>query len=166
MTFAERIAELGERTKRQAETVAQLKAALQAENERLMQLQRVDMPELMNELGLDFARLADGTEFRLSEGVEVKIPDERRDAAYSWLDANGFGGIIRTTVSAEFSRDERQLALGMLGTMQAAHTEASMKESIHPATLVAFIKERMAKGESFPADLFDINPYQFVKIKG
>lgn len=165
MTFAERIAELGERTKRQAKLVEEMKVLLQVEQQKLLQLQRVDMPESMNELGLDFARLADGTEFRLAEGVEVKIPDARRAEAYAWLDEGGFGGIIKTVVSAEFSRADRDAALAALETMQEMHSDVFLKETIHPATLTSFIKERMAAGESFPAELFEIQPYQFVKIK-
>lgn len=164
MTAAERISALGARMNAQAALVADMKDSLKAAQEDLLRLQRVDMPELLNEYGLTGARLLDGSEVVLAEGVEAKITDENRAAALAWLDEHGYGGIIKTEVTAAFPREEREAAL-QLASFAAEVAEASIKETVHPATLTAFIKERMAAGEALPLDLFAIVPYQFAKIK-
>lgn len=162
MTAAERISALGARMAAQTALVADLKEGLRAAQEDLLRLQRVDMPELLNEYGLTGARLLDGSEVVLSEGVEAKITDETRAAALAWLDAHGYGGIIKTEVAATFPRDQRDAALAYAAN---APVDVTLKETVHPATLISFIKERMAAGESLPFELFAIAPYQFAKIK-
>lgn len=133
--------------------------ALKSANDVVVQLEQVDLPELMRELGLSMFRLEDGRVVEVRPDVSCGITEANRAAAHAWLTERGFGGLIKTSVTVDFGRDEREAALAC-----AQKIGGSMMERIHPATLKSFIKERMAAGESVPQELFGTHEFHRVKI--
>jgi hypothetical protein len=151
-----KLAELLLAARKHLETVeAQLKTA----KEDVRRLEQEDLPELMQELGLETFKLTTGELIEVKQDIECGISEERRARAHAWLTEHGFGGLIKTEVVAKFGRDERDAAVAC-----AEQIGGEMVERVHPSTLKSFVKEQMEAGRAIPFDLFAIHPFNRVKI--
>lgn len=165
-----RISELGALMQEQQQAVAAAEAELRARKAALLRTQREDLPELMRECGVSELRLASGARVTLREDVEARITEARRAAAHEWLIERGFGGLICTAVEVDFPRGARGAAVELAERLTAEGVvpkggELFVTESVHPATLKAFIREQMAAGMTVPFDLFSIVPFTYAQIK-
>ena len=122
-------------------------------------VEQEDLPDLMQELGLETFKLKTGEMVEVKPEVDCSISEERRTPAHNWLVENGFGGLIKTEVVAKFGKGEREAAVAC-----AEAIGGEMTERVHPSTLKSFIKEQMAAGNPVPFDLFGVHPYSKVKI--
>jgi hypothetical protein len=134
------------------ERLKQSKAALRKVSEE-------DMPDLMIELGIRQFKLSNGRKVELKEDFYTKIPDGRFSEVADWLDARGYSGIIKSLVTAPFARGERERAEALVENLHEHGVYAELKQTIHPQTLKAFIRERLAAEEAVPFDLFGIAPF-------
>jgi hypothetical protein len=136
-----------------------VEAQLKTAKEDVRRLEQEDLPELMQELGLETFKLTTGETIEVKQDIECGISEERRARAHAWLTENGFGGLIKTEVVAKFGRDERDAAVAA-----AEQIGGEMVERVHPSTLKSFVKEQMEAGRAIPFDLFAIHPFNRVKI--
>ena len=141
-------------------------AAITAKKAALEDIKRIDIPELMREIGVSQIVLEDtGETITVRDDVAASIPAHYREKAFAWLAARGYDGIIRTNLTVEYSRGDHAKAIEDAQMItHTLHRPTSMEEKIHPQTLRAFIRERMAEGETVPADLFGIHAYSEAKI--
>lgn len=147
-----------------------------AEEARLLQLaddqkrladaiERGDLPELLREGGITELKLEDGTKVALKESVHANITEKNRAAALAWLIEHGFGGLIKTSVTVNFSADEHDAAEQVYGELAADREGAvEMKESVHANTLKAFVAEQLGQGNEVPQDLFGVFVYSVAKV--
>lgn len=61
-------------------------------------LRKVQIPEAMEELGLDNVKITDVGRISLRSDLYATIPGDHKEEAYSWLMENGFGGIVKDYV--------------------------------------------------------------------
>lgn len=142
-----------------AARVEDLKQQLEQAKEDHRRLEQEDLPQLMLEVGLTAIRLEDGSNLELKPDVQCGISEARQAQAFGWLEANGFGGLIKPEVRIQFARDEIAEAERV-----AEETGGTLIRSVHPATLKAFVKEQMTKqGQegvpTLPMELFGIHPF-------
>jgi hypothetical protein len=123
-----------------------------------------DLPELMREIGLASIKLEDGSSVEVRDEVDAALTADKKAAALDWLQANGFGGIIKTTVSVAFDKSEREHALETRNRLHEQGLQAELNEGVHPSTLKSFVKEQLAAGTAVPFDLFSIRPYSKAKL--
>jgi len=159
MSDLQRVVQLAELLLKLRANVSRLEDELKAAKEDVRRVEQEDLPDLMQELGLQTFKLATGEVVDVKQDVECGISEERRARAHAWLTENGFGGLIKTEVVAKFGRDERDAAVAC-----AEQIGGEMIERVHPATLKSFVKEQMAAGRAIPFDLFAIHPFNRVKI--
>lgn len=159
MSDLQRALKLAELLLAARKNVERLEAELRTAKDEVRRLEQEDLPELMQELGLETFKLASGESVEVKQDVECGISEERRARAHAWLTENGFGGLIKTEVVARFGRDERDAAVEA-----AEKINGEMVERVHPATLKSFVKEQMEAGRAIPFDLFGIHPFNRVKI--
>jgi hypothetical protein len=114
------------------------------------------IPDKLDQIGLKSLSLSDGTKVEVKPFYSTKIisPD-----AMKWLDDNGHGGIIKTTVERVFTREQREEAIAFASSNPAF----VMKEGIHFQTLTAFTKEIYLNNGSLPEDKFSV--YQGSRTK-
>lgn len=153
---AVQLAELLVELRKKAEDLENQLTAAKADVRRVEQ---EDLPDLMQELGLETFTLKTGEKVEVKPEVDCAITEEKRAKAHEWLSANGFGGLIKTEVVAKFGKGERDAAVAC-----AAQIGGEMIERVHPSTLKSFVKEQMAAGAALPFDLFGVHPYSKVKI--
>lgn len=148
----------------QESLVAVLEEDLKNAKAAALKTKREDLPELMREFGLLELRLDTGQRIEVKEDIECKIPENRRTEAMAWLNGHGFGGLIKTVVTVEFGRGEIETAEQLAGKLIDDGLPAVALETVHPATLKAFVNEQLAAGQSVPFDLFGVFPYSFAKL--
>jgi hypothetical protein len=129
---------------------------------RRLALEREDLPELMREIGLEQIKLEDGTVVEVKEDCDARISDAR---AFAWLDEHGYSGLVKTELTIAFPRGEKEEAAQLYGELNSKYGSVAFKETVHPATLKSFVKERLAEGEAIPMDAFGVHPYSKAVIK-
>lgn len=139
--------------------VERLEQELEAAKADARRVEQEDLPQLMQELGIETFKLKTGESIEVKPEVECSISEGRRKAAHAWLLAHGFGGLIKTEVVVGFDRGEHETAARFSDDFGG-----ELIERVHPSTLKSFVKEQMAAGNAVPFDLFGIHPYSKVKI--
>ena len=145
--------------------VSQLEEDLKREKESLRKLSDEDLPSKLQEIGIVNFELDDGSVVQVKENISAHIKEENRVAAYEWLRDHGLDDIIKNTVVCNFGREEDDKASDFFAFAKKEGFEPQQNSSIHPSTLKAFAKDRIAQGEEIPMDLFGIWVGQRATIK-
>lgn len=165
MSDLDRIVQLANLLKRQREEVKTLTDSLKDAKEAMLRTEREDLPNLMMEAGLSEIRLDTGEKVSIQEDCDARITDATRDRALDWLLSHSFGGLIKTNISLDFNRGEREEAQKVLHELQERYEGVQLVENVHPSTLRAFVKERLREGDEIPFDLFNVFPYSKAVLK-
>lgn len=124
----------------------------------------VTIPEMMEASGMDEIKMADGSKVTIKSDVKASISTERKPAAFDWLEQNGFGGLIKSDISVEFSREELEAANELVDELTEKGHNALLNRNVHAATLKSFVKEQLEAGTNIPVDLFGVFEYKVAKI--
>lgn len=116
--------------------------------EQYRRLSEEDLPQKMAELGMQDLRLKDGSRITIDMFYATRINKNNRDAAHAWLRQQGHGDIIKNQVSVTFGKGEDATALETMTLLEQEGLFPAQKESVHPSTLKAFVKERIESGDS------------------
>ena len=116
--------------------------------EQYRQLSEEDLPQKMTELGMQDLRLEDGSRITIDMFYATRINKNNREAAHAWLRQQGHGDIIKNQVSVSFGKGEDDTALETMTLLEKEGLFPDQKESVHPSTLKAFVKERIESGDN------------------
>ena len=127
--------------------------------EQYRRLSEEDLPQKMAELGMQDLRLEDGSRITIDMFYATRINKNNRGAAHEWLREQGHGDIIKNQVSVSFGKGEDETALETMTLLKEFLEKERLnnnfsgglpdqKESVHPSTLKAFVKERIESGDS------------------
>ncbi len=162
-TAKDRLMKLVEEAQEIASATKQLEDALELKKERLVDIVRVLIPDLMDELQMSEIKFEDKTKVTVGKKVKASITKANEKKAFDWLVENKFGGLIKSSLSAEFSREEIEQAREIVEELREREFDASLKESVHNATLTSFVGERLEAGETLP-ECFSVFEYREAKI--
>ena len=123
------------------------------------------LPAALAEHGLTELKMADGSKVTVATVISANISKERSEAAHQWLRDNGFGDLIKNTVSVTFGKGEDEKAVELVKELDSEGFNVDQKEAVHPSTLKAFCKEQIEKGSEIPSELFGIFIGQKTTIK-
>jgi hypothetical protein len=112
------------------------------------------VPGMMQELGINSFELDNGYKVSIKDEYYAKIPEAFQYKCFEWLRKNELDGIIKTAVSLNFGKGEDKEAQELLDWLSANGLAPVVKETVHPQTLKAFVKERMSAGLELPVDFF------------
>ena len=104
------VAGLAKAIRDQEEAVAALEADLKQAKKSLMKMTDEDLPTMLAEIGLSSMTLDDGSEVSVKQTYGASILVDNRPKAYQWLRDNGFGDIVKNTVSCSFGMGEDEKA--------------------------------------------------------
>ena len=116
--------------------------------EQYRRLSEEDLPQKMAELGMQDLRLKDGSRITIDMFYATRINNNNRGAAHAWLRQQGHGDIIKNQVSVTFGKGEDATALETMTLLEQEGLFPAQKESVHPSTLKAFVRERIESGDS------------------
>lgn len=126
------------------------------------------IPTVLHQCGLSAYTTANGREVKLETICSGSLPKElnARSEALKLLKDYGAEGIIKTEVSVSFGIGEYDAAEETLEMLHKAGYEgASLMENVHPQTLAAFARERMANNEPIDTERLGLYVAQIAKIK-
>ena len=136
--------------------VSQIEDMLKAKKEELRLVQEQELPDALSEVGLTQIVLSSGEKISLSEFYSAHISKANQQQAYQWLIENGHEGIIKNEVSLKFNRGESQIVDETVLALKSRGLSPDVKQSIHPSTLKAFVKEQLTTGNDIPTEPFGI----------
>tara|TARA_R110002020_G_scaffold94037_1_gene226659 strand:+ start:3834 stop:4454 length:621 start_codon:yes stop_codon:yes gene_type:complete len=147
------------------ENVKTLEEALKETKEKLRIVEEQELPEAMQAANLLEIKLINGTKIAVSQFFKGSISEKNREKAHQWLLDNHHGGIIKHEVNLKFGKDEGEKAKDAVQSLKQKGLDPAVKESVHPQTLNAFVKEQMTGGKDLPADLFGVYVGSRAKLK-
>ncbi len=139
--------------------------ALAEKQEKLDKILKERIPDIMEELALEDFKMKDGSKITVKDDIKCSLSEERKPAGFAWLREHEFDGIIKTNVSVGFGKGEAEQAeKARLALIEAGFTDAAVTDSVHPATLKSFVKERLEAGTNIPLDTFGVFEFKIAKI--
>ena len=131
----------------------------------LRKLTEEDLPNKLTEIGLSSIETKNGDKVAVKPFYRGHISKEKQVAAFKWLRDNKHGDLIKNEVKATFGKGEDALAIHTKEFLNAKGLSFTDRESVHPQSLSAFIREQTEKGKALPHDLLGIHIGQTTKIK-
>jgi len=99
---AKRLSVLANDTEKLQKVIETKEEELKKDKEKLRKYIEVYLPEAMMGIGMQEFTLVDGTQLTKSEKYYANISQINNAEAMSWLEENGFGPLIRESISANF----------------------------------------------------------------
>lgn len=133
----------------------------------LTRLEQELIPDGMLGLGLT-SFTADGTTFDLKKTYKARITESKAHDALAYLVSNGFGDIIKAQIIAEVGPQAAPDSLDeIMAWMAERGMTTTLKNTIHPNTLAAFVREQAEAGTLTDemADLLSVFTLYSVKVK-
>jgi len=123
------------------------------------------LPEALEEMGLEKFTLTDGAEISVKPIYAASIPRDRKGEAFQWLRDHEFGDLVKNNVTVTFGRGEDETAKKFVGLCGSRGFTPSQLEKVEPMTLKAWLRERVEAGDPIPLDLFGAFISQRATIK-
>jgi len=131
----------------------------------LRMIQENLLPEAMLACGMEEFKMENGLKIKIKSDIHSSIRKDFVSEAMRWLDEHELGGIIKSQVDVSFARGEAVKSHQLVEYCKAAGFNVSEKESVHPSTLKATVKDQMSRGIQFPDELFSIYQSRKAEIK-
>lgn len=120
------------------------------------EIAEIKLPEAMMAVGMTQFKLQDGTAITVSRFYSASIPKERTEEAFAWLRSHDFSEIIKRNITCKFGKGEDEMATRVSNAIAALGIQAEDKESVHPQTLKAFVREQIEGGKELPLDVLGV----------
>ena len=160
------VAQVAQKISNQESVVADLEEKLRNAKKELYRMSDEELPQMLAEMGVSSFKLQDGSQVEIKKTYGASIPVDKREEAYSWLRQNGFGDMVKNTVSVNFGMGEDQKASEFKSRVEEQGLSPQQAESVHSSTLRAWVKEQTEDGKPFPMELFGAYIGQRAVIKG
>ena len=128
------------------------RAAKDAKSESLRIIREL-IPSEMQEMGLDRVDV-DGNSVTLSQFCYASIPADKKEEAFAFLRSIGQDDIIKNEVKVSFGKGQDNEAGAFLDDCARQGLDPEQKTSVHPMTLAAWIKDRLASGQEINLETF------------
>ena len=138
---------------------------LKGKKQALHKITDEQLPEALEEMGLQKFMLTDGAEISVKPIYAATIPVDRREEAFQWLRDHEFGDLVKNNVTVTFGRGEDTTAKEFVGLCGSQGFVPSQTEKVEPMTLKAWLRERVEAGDPIPLDLFGAFISQRATIK-
>ena len=139
-----------------ATEVANLEAELKAKKEEFRTTSEQELPDAMQAAGLTQIKLSTGENITINEFYNAHISKANQEIAYNWLMKNGHEGLIKNEVSLKFGREESEVVEQTVSALKSRGLSPEVRQSVHPSTLKAFVKEQFTSGNDIPTEPFGI----------
>jgi hypothetical protein len=139
-----------------ATELKQLEVDLKSKKEELRLTSEQELPDAMQAAGLTQIVLSTGEKISINEFYNAHISKANQEIAYQWLIKNGHAGLIKNEVLLKFDRGEDEKVAQTVSALQARGLSPNLRQSVHPSTLKAFVKEQFTSGNDIPTEPFGI----------
>jgi len=161
-----KIAEMGEALFRAQEAVNLKRAELKKAERVLAQLQEVDIPEYMTEIGLTKFETND-VSVEIKESIQVSPLKANRPKVMQVVTDAGDANLIKDTISFMFTRGQHEEADEFYTQAIEKGQAPKREQKIESATLRAYVINKLKNGEEVDVDLFGVRTLKkAVFVKG
>jgi hypothetical protein len=145
--------------------IAKLTAELETEQGKLRQLAEITIPQIMDGMFGSWD-LGDGRFLEISEKIRASIAGEKAAPACEWLDSHNHGSIIKRQFVIEFNKEDEAWAKKFEADLRKRRKPLNVKRknTVHPATLEAFVKEQLSNGVDIPQKIFGVYRQKISKV--
>ena len=150
------VSDLANKQLKLATEVSELEADLKAKKEELRLTSEQELPDAMQQAGLTQITLSSGEKIAINEFYNAHISKANQEKAYEWLVTNGHEGLIKNEVLLKFGREETEVVDQTVSALQSRGLSPEVRQSVHPSTLKAFVKEQFTSGNDIPTEPFGI----------
>ena len=164
-TELEEVSNLAEKQLYLEQEIETIELNLSDVKDKLRMIQENLLPEAMLACGMEEFKMENGLKIKIKSDIHSSIRKDFVIDAMRWLDEHELGGIIKSQVDVAFARGEAVKSHQLVEYCKAAGFNVSEKESVHPSTLKATVKEQMARGVEFPDEFFSIYSSRKAEIK-
>ena len=139
--------------------IADLEERLSSKKEQKRVLLEKKIPDLLLELGMPSLEVSaqgnlPGFKVEIAPFYDANIAvgwaEPKRKAAFQALRDHDAGDLIKQEVSLTFHKGQDDVAQKVLASLKEQGLKPSVKETVHQATLKAWLKERITSGEPTP----------------
>lgn len=140
--------------------IEDLETQLSQKKSDLNVLFRDELPDLMDKIGARLIELeGEGNQPAFVAklvpyyyaNISADWPEEKRRAAFDWLEKNGHGDLIKTNVAVPFKREERKKALELVEKLRKELSlSPTVKEEVHFMTMKAWLREQIENENTLP----------------
>jgi hypothetical protein len=111
----------------------------------LKQIDEVDLPAVMQEVGLTDFGLIGGARVEVRKFITASIPKGGEAVAYEWLELHNHGGLIKRRIQILFGREDVAWAKQFLAQCARRKRPLQLEEKmwVEPQTLMAFVREQL-----------------------
>ena len=134
--------------------IAQYEQFAKEKKQALHKIMDEQLPEALEEMGLQKFTLTDGAEISVKPIYSASIPRDRKEEAFEWLRNHEFGDLVKNNVPVTFGRGEDETAKEFVSLCGSQGFVPSQLEKVEPMTLKAWLRERVEEGDAIPLDLF------------
>lgn len=144
-------------------------------------LSEQELPEALASVGQTSWDLSDGKQLIVKDFVRANIPADgtierakgdrqgilrqQKDDALNWLrDANA-DSLIKNAVEIQFGKGQDSEVNELCKELEGSGLNPKRTVNVHPKTLEAFVKERLADGKYVPIDLLNVHEGKKTIIK-
>lgn len=133
-----------------------LEEQLKLEKEKFNHINQIVLPELMASIGMSEFKLENGIKLKVEDVISAKIPEDRENEAFAWLEETGNAGMVKSQISLAFAKDQQKKEEEVLKALGECDVSFSRKRGIHFQTLKAFVKGQLEAGEPLDQELFGV----------
>jgi len=127
----------------------------------LRKISEEEIPELMDELGIEDFTTSSGIAVSVKENIRASISKANAMEAFKWLRENGHAGLIKRSITIIAKDDEQGTEI----MSSVSDYEATDKAAVHAGTLSAWAREKLHEGEDIPMELLGIFRQRVSKVK-
>lgn len=125
------------------------------------------LPDIMAAVGMQSFSTEAGASVEINNYISGSLPkgEEERAAAFDWIRKIKAEGIIKGKIDLEFGKGDNKKMKKVLAYLRR-FKEITFNESIgvHPETLKALARERVARGEEVPWETLGLTTGRIAKI--
>jgi len=160
------MAEYARQVKLMDSEIDDLETRLKERKNAFKALTQGEIPDYMEELGIESLTLEDGSKVEMKRAYYGSIKKDNEEACFAWLRENDHGSLIKNIVSVGFGKGEDDISTDTIKRLKDMGLDVSQKTSVHARTLNSFITECMIEGIELDTDLFSVFPFREVKFRG
>ena len=145
--------------------IDEIEEQLKAKKEVFRRLTEEDLPNKFAAMGLSKLEMDNGDKIEIKPIYRGHITVKNRNEAFKWLRDNNHADLIKNEIKTTFGKGEDIKCIELKKILNDTGISFTDKESVHPQSLSAFIREQTEKGKALPHDLLGVHIGQTTKIK-
>lgn len=145
--------------------IAKLTEELETAVTEARRLQETVLPDLMSQAQTKELTSDTGVKLEKKDKVYASISKANETAAQQWLEKQGFGALIKFAFSIPIEKGDTKTAKLIRKLMKANKLAYDEKASVHPQTLLAFVRESIEKARQLPESIaYHVQPIVEIKL--